>query len=272
VGHAIFFGAGAYMSLLVYDLWQLPPLVGLPLGVIVSVLIALAIGFPTFRLQGHYFSMATIAVAELIRIVVSNWELLGAAIGIQGPATARGWWDLSFRSAVPYYYIFLGVLALVLYVTYEMQRNRFGYYLRSIRANERAARSLGVPVRRMKLSALVLSAAFTSVAGSLYAFKIGFANPESGLGILVSVQMVITAALGGAGRLMGPLIGAIILVPLQSATNTWLGGGGTGLTYIVYGGIILLLARFEPGGLVELWQRRLAPLSRRLRGKAVHAA
>jgi branched-chain amino acid transport system permease protein len=145
-----------------------------------------------------------------------------------------------------------------------MARSRFGFYLRAIRAGERAAGSLGVPVRRMKLLALMLSAGFTAVAGSLYAFKVGFVNPESGLGILVSVQMIITAALGGAGTLYGPVLGAIILVPLQSATNSWLGGSGTGLTYIIYGGIIMLLARFEPGGLLELWHQTLAPRLRRL--------
>ena len=109
-----------------------------------------------------------------------------------------------------------------------MQRSRFGYYLRAIKAGERAARSLGVPVRQTKLKALMLSAAFTSVAGSLYAIKTGFIDPESGFGILVSVQMVIIAALGGAGTLFGPLVGALILVPLQTATNTWFGGGGSG--------------------------------------------
>ncbi len=80
--------------------------------------------------------------------MVSNWDLLGAAIGLQGPATPRGWWDLVFRSAVPYYYIFLAVLALTVWITYAMARSRFGYYLRAIRAGERAAQSLGVPVRR----------------------------------------------------------------------------------------------------------------------------
>ena len=256
VGHCMFFGAGAYVPLLIYNIWpDVPPLVGLPLGIAVAVLIAVGIGTPSFRLTGHYFSMATIAVAELLRLVVGNWDLLGAAIGIQGPATPRGWWDLIFRSSVPYYYIFLAVLALTLGLTYAMERSRFGYYLRAIRAGERAARSLGVPVRRTKLKALMLSAALTATAGSLYAFKVGFVNPESGLGILVSVQMIIIAALGGAGTLYGPLIGAIILIPLQSATNSWFGGGGSGLTFILYGGIIVILARFEPGGLLELWRR-----------------
>jgi branched-chain amino acid transport system permease protein len=121
-----------------------------------------------------------------------------------------------------------------------------------------------VPVRRTKLMALMLSAALTSVAGSLYAFKLGFVNPESGLGILVSVQMIIIAALGGAGTLYGPIIGAIILIPLQSATNTWLGGSGSGLTYVVYGGIIMLIARFEPGGVIELWNQLRALAAKRL--------
>ncbi len=270
VGHAMFFGAGAYLPLLVYQHWQLPPLVGVPLGVAASLVIAVFIGFPTFRLVGHYFSMATIAVAELLRIVVGNWDFLGAAIGLQGPATARGWYDVIFRSAVPYYYIFLAVLALLILATWRMQQSRLGYYLGAIRAGERAARSLGVPVRRYKLYALMLSAGFTSLAGSLYALKTGFVDPDSGLGILVSVQMIITAALGGAGTLFGPLLGAAILVPLQTATNTWLGGSGSGLTYIVYGGVIVLIARFEPGGLLELWHRLLA--ARRRRAEVRHAA
>jgi branched-chain amino acid transport system permease protein len=257
VGHAMFFGVGAYLPLLFYQQWELPPLVGVPAGIVVSLVLALIVGLPTFRLLGHYFSMATIAVAELIRIVVGNWDFLGAAIGLQGPAVSRAWWDLTFRSAVPYYYIFLGVLALLLFLTWHMQRSRLGYYLRAIRAGERAARSLGVPVRRYKLYALFLSAAFTSLAGSLYVLKTGFIDPESGLGILVSVQMIITAALGGAGTLLGPLLGAAILIPLQTATNTWFGGGGSGLTFIIYGGIIVLIARFEPGGLLELWHRQV---------------
>ena len=110
----------------------------------------------------------------------------------------------------------------------------------------------------------MLSAAFTSIAGSLYSIKTGFIDPESGFGILVSVQMVIIAALGGAGTLFGPLVGALILVPLQTATNTWFGGGGLGLTYILYGGIIVLLAKFETGGMHELWYRAAPRLMRRL--------
>jgi branched-chain amino acid transport system permease protein len=262
VGHSMFFGLGAYVPLLFYTLWGWPPLAGIPVGILLSVGLAVIIGLPTFRLSGHYFSMATIAVAELIRIFTGTWALVGGAIGLQGPAMARGWWDLTFRGDLPYYYIFLAVLALVLAVTFVLERRRFGYYLRAIKSSERAARSLGVPVRRVKLQALALSAAFTSAAGSLYGVKTGFIDPDSGFGILVSVQMVIFAALGGAGTLFGPLVGALLLVPLQTAANTWFGGSGSGVTFVLYGGIIVLIARFEPGGLFDLW-RRLAPYLRR---------
>ena len=258
VGHSMFFGLGAYVPLLIYTHLGWPPMAGIPAAMVLSIGLSLVIGMPTFRLTGHYFSMATIAVAELIRIFTGTWDFVGAAIGLQGPAIARGWWDLTFRSELPYYYLFLVVLAFLLALTAFIERRRFGFYLRAIKASERAARSLGVPVRRTKMQALALSAAFTSVAGSLYVIKTGFIDPDSGFGILISVQMVIIAALGGAGTLFGPLVGALILIPLQSATNTWFGGGGSGLTYILYGGIIVLIARFEPGGLHEMWHR-IAP-------------
>jgi branched-chain amino acid transport system permease protein len=266
VGHAVFFGTGAYTALFVFNQWGLPPVTGIPLGILISILIAVVIGIPTFRLRGHYFAMATIAVAELIRILVANWPLVGAALGLAGPMVPRTWLDLSFRSPIPYYYMFLGVLALLLWITWQIERSRMGYYLRSIRGDERAARSLGVPVHRYKLYTYMLSASFTALAGALYVLMVGFIDPDSGFGILVSVEMIIMAALGGAGTLFGPLLGAIILVPLKETTNTLFGGAGTGITYVVYGGIIMLLARYRPRGLMGIWhdfaERRLQPRER----------
>ena len=254
VGHAVYFGAGAYSSLVVFNQWGWPPIAGTPIGVVISMLLGAVVGTPTFRLRGHYFSMATIAAAELVRILAANWPLVGAAVGLMGPPVPRTAWDLSFISPVPYHYLFLAVLLVLLALTWQMTRSRMGYYLAAIRGGDRAARSLGVPVLRYKLYALLLSAAFTSLAGSLYAVMVGFADPDSALGILISVKMVIVAALGGAGTLFGPLAGAIILIPLEETTNAAFGGGGTGITFIVYGAIIVLVARFQPGGMAALWQ------------------
>jgi len=251
VGHAVFFGCGAYGALASYQYLGLPPIGGLPIGVAASVFIAAVIGVPTLRLSGHYFSMATIAVAELVRLVVSNTEWLGGAQGLSGPPVPRTLLDLSFISALPYYYLFLAVLAAVLVLTWLLERRRIGYYLRAIRDSERAARSLGAAAPRYKLHAYMLSAAFTAVAGALYAVMFGFVDPESGLGILISVKMLIMAALGGAGMLFGPLAGAVVLVPLEEISNNVLGGAGAGLTFVVYGAIIVMIARFQPGGILR---------------------
>jgi branched-chain amino acid transport system permease protein len=251
VGHAVFFGCGAYGALASYKYLGLPPIGGLPIGVVVSIGIAAIVGIPTLRLSGHYFSMATIAVAELARLIVSNIDWLGGAQGLSGPPVPRTLLDLSFISALPYYYLFLGVLAAALAFTRQMERGRLGYYLRAIHDSERAARSLGAPVPRCKLYAYLMSAALTAVAGALYAVMFGFVDPESGLGILISVKMLIMTALGGAGLLLGPLVGAAILVPLEELSNSLLGGVGAGVTFVVYGAIIVVIARLQPGGLVR---------------------
>jgi branched-chain amino acid transport system permease protein len=255
VGHVVFFGCGAYAAMGAYAHYALSPLVGIPAGLIASVAIAAVIGVPTLRLSGHYFSMATIAVAELARLIVTNTDYLGAAVGLSGPTVPRNVFDLSFISALPYYYLFLAVLAITLLITWWMTSSRMGFYLRAIKDSERAARSLGAPASRTKLYAYILRAGLTSVAGALYAMMFGFVDPESGLGILISVKILIMAALGGAGLLFGPLVGAAILVPLEEISNNLLGGKGAGLTFVVYGAIIVLIARFQPGGVLALVNR-----------------
>jgi branched-chain amino acid transport system permease protein len=256
VGHAVFFGFGAYASVVVYTHLGWPPIAGAPLGMGLSVLLAAVIGVPTLRLSGHYFSMATIAVGELVRVLSSTSEFLGGAQGLGGPAIPRTVFDLSFLSARPFYYIFLVVLVLLLGLTWSIERGRMGFYLRAIKDSERAARSLGVSAGRYKLYAYMLSGAFTALAGSLYLCMFGFVDPESGFGILISVKMVVMAALGGAGQLFGPLVGALILVPLEELSNSLLGGRGAGLTFVVYGAIIVIIARFLPSGLLSLLDRR----------------
>lgn len=256
VGHVVFFGCGAYAAMGSYAKFGLSPLFGIPGGIVLAVGLAAIVGVPTLRLSGHYFSMATIAVAETVRLIVTNTEWLGAAVGLSGPTVPRNVFDLSFLSSLPYYYLFLFVLVITLLITWWMTNSRMGFYLRAIKDSERAARSLGAPASRTKLYAYMLSAALTSVAGALYAMMFGFVDPESGLGILISVKILIMAALGGAGLLFGPLVGAAILVPLEEISNSWLGGKGAGLTFVVYGAIIVLIARFQPGGLLSLFAGR----------------
>jgi branched-chain amino acid transport system permease protein len=257
VGHAVFFGCGAYAAMGAFAHFGLSPLVGIPAGIVIAVALAAVVGVPSLRLSGHYFSMATIALAELIRLAVSNTAYLGGAIGLSGPTVPRNIFDVSFVSALPYYYLFLIVLALTLLITWWMANSRLGFYLRAIKDSERAARSLGAPASGAKLYAFMLSAALTSVGGALYAMMFGFVDPDSGLGILISVKILMIAALGGAGLLFGPLVGAAILVPVEELSNSLFGGSGAGLTFVVYGAIIMLIARFQPGGILTLVKRQL---------------
>src|SRR5262247_2962651 len=116
----------AYAAMGAYTHFVLSPLVGIPTGIVLAVAIAAIIGVPTLRLAGHYFSMATIAVAELVRLVVTNTSYLGAAVGLSGPTVPRNVFDLSFVSALPYYYLFLIVLAITLWITWRMTNSRMG--------------------------------------------------------------------------------------------------------------------------------------------------
>jgi branched-chain amino acid transport system permease protein len=142
VGHVVFFGCGAYAAMGAYAHFGLSPMVGIPLGIVIAVAIAAIIGVPTLRLSGHYFSMATIAVAELVRLIVTNTDYLGAAVGLSGPTVPRTVFDLSFTSALPYYYVFLAVLVMTLLITWWMANSRMGFYLRAIKdPNARRARS-----------------------------------------------------------------------------------------------------------------------------------
>lgn len=254
-GHAMYYGIGAYSALLCYTKLGWPPIAGVPVGMLLSVCLSLLIGFPTFRLSGHYFSMGTIALATLLGLLFGNWGFVGASTGVMGPAAPRTVFDLVFRSAWPYYIIFLAVLAVVLLSTYALQERRMGFYLRALGASDRAAASLGVKVKYYKLYALLLSGVFTALAGSLYAIMVGFVDPPSVFGIIVSVNMVVMAALGGAGTLFGPVVGAVILVPVGQLANAYLGGGKSGAAYVIYGIVIMVLARFSPGGLLRALSR-----------------
>ena len=272
-GHAGFLAIGAYTAaLLSIHAPALPVVVALAAAGLLTAAVGLAFGVPCLRLHGLYLAMATLAFGVVIAEAILNLDTLTrGADGLRVPVARLGPWVLAGDAAR--YYLVAGVAAIMTAAAVNLVRTRTGRAFLAIRESEIAAEASGVPVARYKLYALLLSAAFTSLAGSLYSLMVGFIDPESGFGILRSVEMIIIAALGGAGTLFGPLLGAVILIPLQTTTNSLFGGGGSGLTYILYGGIIVILARFEPGGLLDLARRIAQWWSRRREGVAVrHAA
>ncbi len=261
LGHAVFFGLGAYTSSILLERWQVSPWLGMLAGAAVAAIAALLIGWPTFRLQGHYFAIATIAAGEIFAILFRNWEWAGGAVGIYLPLI-RGDQLVNFQfheTKVPYYYIVLVMALLAVAVTYALERSRAGYYLRALRADQDAARSLGVPITRYKLIAMVISAVLTAIGGTFYAQFVLYISPNTVFALMLSVQMCLVAVLGGLGTIAGPIIGAMVLIPMAEYTRVFLGGRGGGLHLVVYGLLIVIISVFQPAGLVGLLRRRTRP-------------
>ncbi len=251
-GHAVFFGIGAYTSSVLLTRYGVNPWIGMLAGAVLAGLVAFAVGFPLFRLRGHYFAIATIALNEILRILFDNWEFVGAASGIELPIRPSSWREFQFFSKVPYYFIALAMALIALLITYwVMERSRMGYRLRAIREDQDAARALGVAPHWYKTWALVLSAAMTAVGGTFYAQYILFIDPASVLGLELSILISLIPMLGGAGTLWGPVLGALVMIPLSELSRSFLGGAGRAYNLIFYGLLIMLVAVLEPGGLVE---------------------
>ncbi len=261
-GHAAFFGIGAYTSTVLLVKAGVNPWIGMLVGMVLAGLLALSIGYPIFRLQGHYFAIATIALGEIARIGFNNWNFVGGASGIELPIEKSSLLNFQFFSKVPYYFIALAMVIIAYLVTYWIETSRVGYYLRAIREDQDAARSLGVSLTMYKSIALVLSAMMTAMVGTFYAQYILFIDPPSTMSLDLSILISLVPVLGGAGAFWGPLLGGFVLIPVSELSRSFLGGGGRAYNLILYGAMIVIVAVLEPGGLWEVirrWGKRQPP-------------
>jgi branched-chain amino acid transport system permease protein len=257
LGHAVFFGTGAYTSTVLFRQLGWSPWLGMLAGAALAIGLSQAIGYPVFRLRGHYFAIATIAVGEIVQTLVINWDWVGGARGLFVPIKRPdALVNLQFNdSKQMYYYVALGLLGVAIWVTHRVEHSRAGYYFRAIREDEAAAASLGIPVASYKQRAMALSAGLTALGGTFYAQYVLFIDPESVFPLSLSILICLVAVLGGVGTLWGPLIGAAILVPLSEGTRVYLGGTGKAIDLVVYGGLVMLVSVLQPGGIMALAQR-----------------
>jgi branched-chain amino acid transport system permease protein len=257
LGHAIFFGTGAYTSGLFVARDVGSPWLAMLVGAGIAVILSQLIGAPVFRLRGHYFAIATIAVGEIVHILAVNWEFIGAARGLYIPVKRPdSFVNFQFhQSKAVYYYIVLGLLVLGLGVTRLIERSRLGYYFRAVREEQDAAASLGVRVARTKRVAFAVSAALTAACGTFYAQYVLFIDPESVFPLSLSILICLIAVLGGVGTLWGPLVGAAVLIPLGEITRIYLGGTGKALDLVIYGALIMVISVVQPAGLVGVVRR-----------------
>jgi branched-chain amino acid transport system permease protein len=254
LGHAAFFGIGAYTSAIIASKTSLSPWWALIAGPIFVLPIALVVGWICFRLRGPYFTLATIAVGEVVRLVALNWsDLTGGAVGVViRPSIFSG------TNKVPYYYIVLGIAAGSVALCHGIRRRRLGYYLMAIREDEETAESIGIDTARYKLIALAISASLTAVAGAFYANYFLFVDPTIVLPLALSVEIVLMAIIGGLGTVAGPVLGAALLKLSSEVFRNEFAQANL----LIYGALLVIVILFMPGGLMG-GLRRLAQFARK---------
>lgn len=247
LGHAAFFGVGAYTTTLLYLRLDISPWVGMFAGGLLAGLIGAALGAITLRLRGPFFVLATLAFGIVVHIVALNWrEVTRGSAGLVLPF-AGGPSNMMFAGLTPYWYIGLALLVLTIAVTLAIQRSRLGFYLVALREDEDAARSLGVRVVQCKVIASAISAALTALGGAFYATYIQYIDPASTTQFEISVQIALIAIVGGIGTAFGPAIGALVVVPLGELLRAWLGGGPA---LMLYGLLLIVIVLAAPNGVI----------------------
>ena len=270
LGHSVFVGIGAYTSTILTLQFGLSPWIGMFFGGLVAAFVGVVMGLPTFRLRGAYFCLCTIAFAEGIRVMVENIDTLGGLKingprGLLIPLKEPSFWHYQFMSKLPYYYIILIMLVLVLALTWFISRSKIGYYLAAGGEEPEAAAALGINVANTKLFAMALSCFLTALAGTFYAQLMLYFYPKGLMGLDLSFEIAFIALIGGRGTIAGPVIGALVLRPLNEFTRIYLSDMLPGLHLVIFGLILILVMLYKPQGLTA----PLAALYDRLATKIV---
>jgi len=261
LGHAAFFGIGAYTSTILLVRFGLSPWLGMIAGAALGAVAAGLLSLPTMRLSGHYFALATLAFGEVMRVVANSWTgLTGGPVGLSVPFAPDSLWMLSFKSTRPHYYIILGALVVVTAVFLAVRHSALGYRLRAVRENPDAAEVVGVDTARVKIVAAVISGGLMAALGTFYAQLTFFFDPDTVFGAApISIRVALIAIIGGVGTAIGPILGALVIIPLEEVANLLLSAQVAGLSGLVYGLILVAVILIQPHG--------LAALGRTLRGR-----
>ena len=254
LGHAVFVGIGAYTSSILTLQYGVSPWIGMLVGGLLAALVGVVIGLPTFRMRGAYFCLCTIAFAEGIRVMVENIDALGplrinGPRGLLIPLKEPSFWHYQFMSKEPYYYIILVLLILALALTWFISRSKIGYYLAAGGEEPEAAAALGINVANCKLFSMALSCFLTALAGTFYAQLMLYFYPKGLMGLDLSFEIAFIALIGGRGTIAGPVIGALVLRPLNEFTRIYLSDMLPGLHLVIFGLILILVMLYKPQGL-----------------------
>ena len=258
-GHAAYFGIGAYTSTLLFLRLGVSPWLGMVAGGCAGGGVRSGAGYLSFRygLRGPYFSLVTLAFAEMLRVVAVNTKAVGSSLGLVIPSREPAPWSFVFGGKLPYYYVILAMALGAVWITRRLERSKLGYSLRAIRENEDAAEAAGVDALGMKLRAMALSSFLTALGGTFYAQYFAYIDPTITFGPAVSIQGLLQAIVGGAGTVLGPLLGSFVLTPISELSRAAI-RGRAGVDVMVYGLVLILVISFLPNGLMGWVRRRRA--------------
>ena len=253
LGHGAFLGLGAYTTTLLWNFWGISPWIATPLAAAVAVLLALILGYPCFRFRvvGHYFALVTLALGEVIRLlIIAERDWTGGSLGVTlKDAGAFNLAAIQFADKRMFYLIALVVWLAGLWVWRRVDRSMTRSALEAIGEDETAAASVGIPVTRFKLKITLLSAGLTAVGGVLYAQYVTYLNPGTLAGIGVSLQIVFAVVLGGMYTLLGPTVGAALTIALAEYLRVAFGVKLLGMAETIYGLVLILIIIFLPSGI-----------------------
>ncbi|MGI8525782.1 MAG: branched-chain amino acid ABC transporter permease [Pseudolabrys sp.] len=264
LGHAAFFGLGAYTSTLLQIDFGISPWIGMVAGGVVAMLGSLPIGWLCFRLRGPYFTIATIATAQVLMLVFLKFrDFAWGAEGTTIPNLGHAPLMMQFETKQPYYYIVLGLLTIALSITAWIESSRTGYYLVALGEDEDAAEAVGVDVPRVKRNIYMISAFLTGLAGTFYTQYIYFIDPQTAFNFNVSIEAALVSIVGGIGTLWGPVIGTVLLETTSALLQSRLGNSIGGVQLTVYALILMAVILWRPTGIVgylkEVYARRRQP-------------
>lgn len=257
LGHAVFYGIGSYTGALLIINYGISPWIGMIAGATISALVAAAISYPTFRLRGPFFALASIAVLEVFKLLtVHQGGWTGGAAGLSIPLNIGFKWMI-FREKWMYLLIAFAMLLVTLWVAWYIRQSRLGFYLVAVREREDAARAVGINTTKVKLIAAVISAALVSVIGTFHAMYLTFIEPSAAFSLDLSIQVAMFALIGGLGSVAGPLAGTILVLPIAELARGWLGTFGSGTHGFIYGVILVVVVLTMPKGIVGSFGRRI---------------
>ncbi len=261
LGYISFFGVGAYVDGLLFTKFGVNPWLCLVIGAAVAAALAWLIALVTLRfgLSEDYFAMFTVALSQVLKYILLNWDFAGRATGVYLTVVKDDFATLSFVGRKPYLFIALALLALVVLVNYAIQRSRFGYYLAAVRENDNAAEALGIDTSKVKTRAMVVSGALAGMIGAFYCQFATFIDPRQVFSLATNFEMLLGPVLGGRLSIVGPVFGAAFLKPLQDLLRGWLGGEADALYLVIYGAVLMAGILLLPKGFaayVETWHRR----------------